>query len=585
MVENLDLELSTSGILTPQDTDVSTNWDPYGKVAQNEWSTWAEENLGQSDQPAQYLAKGEDGNIWGTYFYDESGEKKRGEIVRNNAYSDIARSYANDYDYVAGTALDGTAYSYGSDSSWNAQHASTYYGHYYNWYAVTAESGTYTSMSANNSICAKGWQIPLEGDSSLNKSWMSLLNGKYNVSSESDYFNQLTNLPISLLRSGTYSTEGTLSWRNTHGYYWMPSVNGANLPFYLYFSNYGININHTLYNKSAGNAVRCVNKGSVREPVVATCAADHVCYNANGGTGTVEDQAVEAAQTPADTTATLAYSTNLSKDGYYFAGWSTTSTGYGDVYAAGESITVGDLSSTGKVLYAKWVKDNGTMQDFAAAKKCDTMSTGDSVFLKDARDTNTYRVTKLGDGNCWMTQNLMFTGTTLDFTTSDVADTYTPSTPLTMIYTDWKPLNALLEPRYVAGVDTENNPTVWYNYVAATAGTITGDTNADDAEHSICPSGWKLPSKSQYENFSNIDNIVNDFKPVMGGAKSYYGTENTSNPVDLNYSMYWSASARGGSQRYCIYYDRNGITTDEYAYHYNAIRNKGHYVRCVLRSE
>ena len=41
MVENLDLELSTSGVLTPADSDVSADWDPYGKVAKNDWTAWA----------------------------------------------------------------------------------------------------------------------------------------------------------------------------------------------------------------------------------------------------------------------------------------------------------------------------------------------------------------------------------------------------------------------------------------------------------------------------------------------------------------------------------------------------------------
>ena len=45
--------------------------------------------------------------------------------------------------------------------------------------------------------------------------------------------------------------------------------------------------------------------------------------------------------------------------------------------------------------------------------------------LIDTRDSNTYTVSKLADGKCWMTQNLRIINKTLTPTDSDVTSNYT----------------------------------------------------------------------------------------------------------------------------------------------------------------
>ncbi|MBR0403123.1 hypothetical protein IJI55_01025, partial [Candidatus Saccharibacteria bacterium] len=51
-----------------------------------------------------------------------------------------------------------------------------------------------------------------------------------------------------------------------------------------------------------------------------------------------------------------------------------------------------------------------TMQDFTA-EQCYNMATNTSINLSDSRDDKYYRVTKMADGHCWMTDNLALDGT------------------------------------------------------------------------------------------------------------------------------------------------------------------------------
>ena len=188
MVQNLDLELSSAGVLTSADSDVSANWDPYNKVAQADFANWSLTNLGQ-EQPAQYLAKGQSDYWWGSKISDD-GNYTELDSVANNANADIARSYANGADYIITNGLTGAtnttvqtavhnASDYDNDN--NTFYGSEHIGHYYNWHAATAETGTYaqTSGNASSSLCPKGWQLPVDGDSNTSKSWQGLLFGNY----------------------------------------------------------------------------------------------------------------------------------------------------------------------------------------------------------------------------------------------------------------------------------------------------------------------------------------------------------------------------------------------------------------------
>lgn len=61
MVENLALELSTSGTLTPEDSDVSEDWDPYeSSGGASNFATYSVDQLG-TEQQYQYQPYGTSG--------------------------------------------------------------------------------------------------------------------------------------------------------------------------------------------------------------------------------------------------------------------------------------------------------------------------------------------------------------------------------------------------------------------------------------------------------------------------------------------------------------------------------------------
>ncbi len=196
-----------------------------------------------------------------------------------------------------------------------------------------------------------------------------------------------------------------------------------------------------------------------------------------------------------------------------------------------------------------------TMQEITPAI-CKAADINDTAYLRDTRDNKYYWVTKLLDGNCWMSQNLaldLSTGTALTSATSDVSSSWTPGRTTVNISTS-NPLSSsntstsntetyswdlgdyvIIDPTATtacsdnatglsacsgqfmavgsrtASTDpnfykNNGNKTYtateydahylagnYYQWNAATAGTGGTITNAN-ASGSICPKNWKLPN-------------------------------------------------------------------------------------------
>ncbi len=136
---------------------------------------------------------------------------------------------------------------------------------------------------------------------------------------------------------------------------------------------------------------------------------------------------------------------------------------------------------------------------------------GTTKILTDTRDDKTYTVRKIKN-IIWMIQNLRFTGTEINPTTTNI------DTAKTLTYHQLDSDECKLAEDGTGGmynlcikegVDDGGNPTVWYNYAAASAGTITGDS-MDETRYSVCPSGWSI-----LDGVSRDDMDV--FSPVGGG--------------------------------------------------------------------
>ena len=193
------------------------------------------------------------------------------------------------------------------------------------------------------------------------------------------------------------------------------------------------------------------------------------------------------------------------------------------------------------------------------------------MVVQDERDGKTYRVRKLADGNCWMIDNLRFTGTELSSATSNVAARYTDENPYKINNGNgWSNLTSnpvSSDASMTSGVDDNNNPTVWYNYAGASAGTIVDSSSSDIQVYDICPSGWRLPTGSE---FNNILSYNVQFNPTAGG---YYSSGSLK---DSNYGRWWGSTVVDATYRYNLYFYNNNLFAN------TGGRGVGIYVRCIL---
>ncbi|MBR2831149.1 hypothetical protein IKE83_02205, partial [Candidatus Saccharibacteria bacterium] len=58
---------------------------------------------------------------------------------------------------------------------------------------------------------------------------------------------------------------------------------------------------------------------------------------------------------------------------------------------------------------------------------------------------------------------------------------------------------------------------VYYNYCAASAGTICDASNSNNAQYDICPKGWRLPTDGSDANTSEFRSLANNLGNVTSG--------------------------------------------------------------------
>ena len=244
---------------------------------------------------------------------------------------------------------------------------------------------------------------------------------------------------------------------------------------------------------------------------------------------------------------------------YWFSSWSATSGTFNDTsYFYAQYTVDGPATIT---LNTTTLSNMGTMQNFTKAQ-CQSYASSTPVFVTDSRDNNTYAVRYI-NGNCWMVQNLRIAGgTTLNSSTSNVSSSYTiPTTDLTS------------GDSYTAGrIHNSGNSTYgyYYNYCAASAGTIC-NTTEQDATYSICPKGWKLPTMDEISTITGT-NYVSAFSPVAGG--NYRNGIN----VGTNWGYWWSSTAYNSNDQYLFYYNQNNLSSLTY------FKTLGPSVRCIRSS-
>ena len=211
------------------------------------------------------------------------------------------------------------------------------------------------------------------------------------------------------------------------------------------------------------------------------------------------------------------------------------------------------------------------------------MTVGTAYQAKDTRDAQTYTITKLSDGKMWMTRNLAIgcNGSGATYGSGRAAKTLSTAdsnvTNITNSGTGWvtSSAGALTSGNSFTEARMQCNSTygAYYNYNAATADTITGESNTTNATYDICPKGWRLPTSSE---FSGISNQKANFNPVAGGNYSDGSITNTTN------GYWWSSTYVSGTEdirRYALLWENGGSTLIDST----PKRKNGFFVRCIAK--
>lgn len=369
--------------------------------------------------------------------------------------------------------------------------------------------------------------------------------------------------------------------------------------------------------------------GSYQNTLVFTAVATYAAYAINYYDGVNNTSGSEiATQTNAYNTSAIipinpqytGGATEPTRATYSFLGWcdqipTADSSGYlatvcpGHTYQTGDMLTIDpEQYETNLNLYAYWdptsfdeayqiagkTKPSGSsyysMQDMASSI-CASVTDRQTGTLRDVRDNKDYTVAKINT-YCSMTQNLNFASTTINSTTTDINTT--KSITWNDLTTGSSTTGACHGGTATSGGNkigsgggytnfcyhNSGNTTTgtWYNYVAATAGDISGVSNTRAAQYSICPKNWTLPTYNDIPTLSQKDK----FNPVAGG---YYGNgiiETTAN------GYWWTSSAASSipSTLTSIYTDAPYFawtTSTSNFYRNSNLRSLGLYVRCIAR--
>ena len=194
--------------------------------------------------------------------------------------------------------------------------------------------------------------------------------------------------------------------------------------------------------------------------------------------------------------------------------------------------------------------------------------------LIDTRDNNTYTVSKLADGKCWMTQNLRIAGKTITPADSDVAANYII------------PASSIDGFRYHdtsnAYVDSDGGFYTWYTATAGT-GTRSLFINGHNAAASICPKGWRLPTGGSSGEFQTLYNNYNSYSalisnPVNLTPSGYVNLSSRYNPGSVG--SYWSSTVYSSDNAYNLYLNASSVYSANYTHEYI-----GFPVRCIAEDK
>ena len=161
MTQNLDLDLQSGTALTPDTSDVSSNWNP-GRTT----FTSASRRVSTSNQYEYIVQSWDLGNAVMKNPLD-AGQNSGSCSTRTNLYDSACSSYWANVSGPEWTAMDTVDTDSNPIDETNHTYDAHYLaGNYYSWQAATAGTGSNTAdgNAATSSICPRGWKLPQLND-------------------------------------------------------------------------------------------------------------------------------------------------------------------------------------------------------------------------------------------------------------------------------------------------------------------------------------------------------------------------------------------------------------------------------------
>ena len=243
MTQNLDLDLTNGTPLTPEDSDVSSNWNPPRTTEQPGTITSANTNT--------------ETYSWDLGMYVKSDPDGYSDYCGGSSIKGLADASCTDVGWTNVSTMtpmeDGNATDVISGSTYNAHYL---VGNLYQWNAATAGTGgTITSTNATDSICPKGWQLPTSNNSNSG-SFQALMNA-YSISSNTAGSTAITQTPLYFNPSG-YVNSRSLWSAGSYGYYWSSTAySSTSYAYRLDFAS-GYVGPYASYVRYTGQSVRCL---------------------------------------------------------------------------------------------------------------------------------------------------------------------------------------------------------------------------------------------------------------------------------------------------------------------------------------
>ena len=392
------------------------------------------------------------------------------------------------------------------------------------------------------------------------------------------------------------------SWANTiTKYSHTPNINDAGTANGNYGNNLSLNQVITIPGASSLNISLTYQTESTSYDWVSFWAGNYPSYTASSnyssgvqwsGTGSTGGKYGSTTKTTlsgsiSGDTVTFGFRSDSSVVNYgYYAVISGTSTSN----FANPTDTISSYTAYGNAVIqptATTIPDAQKMQNFTKSQ-CSSLASSANYTVYDLRDGNDYTVRYI-NGNCWMTQNLRFTGSSLTTSDSNVSSNTTitwydlsknGSGSGVCNQTNGYNYACMHIPNPVEDESELSRYTIkqmgaYYNYAGASAMTITGSSNSTIDTYNICPKGWTMPSSSQ-ANTLGSSSYTTAFQPLYGGH--YY---NGSPSGASTAGFWWPTNAVDSTKRYRILYWNAGSI---YADTYDHQRYFGSYVRCLRSS-